>query len=308
MSQMLLGTRFCDYWEKGYRWYRRVQPYLKRPQKAESTPDTAVPARGKGINVRFPEKNPLPDFLVRQARLNVVLERGDLTGVIENVTDNPPLVGKPLTFKFLGRTMKGMQSLNAIGEVNHVKPETPIYKVETNAVALEIKNVALSTAQAFPVTIKEGVTDVDFNFTLSGNDLSMRLQAGFKKVKMSVETGEGSGGLVGAMAAAIAGVDRFQVTVQAKGTVEDYAFNIRSDLDNILKSAIGNLVNTEIAKFSARLEKEIAARLEGPLADAKARLENLGPVGDELSQRLDAGNNLLKADVFKNVKLPLLNQ
>lgn len=305
MSQMLLGSRFCDYWEKGYAWYQRIKPYLKRPQKSAAEPETAAPVRGKGIHVRFPEKTPLPDFLVRQARANIVLDRGDLTGVIENVTDNQPLVGKPLSFKFLGRAMKGMQSFNAIGEVNHVRPDMPKYKVETTIAALELKNVKLSNAEAFPVTLREGVTDLDFNFTLAGEDLSMRLNLGFKRVKMAAGAGENAGGLVGAMATAIAGVDRFQVTSQAKGTVEGYTFDIRSDLDNILKSAIGNLVNAEIAKFTANLEKEIMARVEGPLADAKGRIEAFGPIGTELSQRLDVGNNLLKSDVLKGIKLPI---
>jgi uncharacterized protein (TIGR03545 family) len=305
MSQLLIGTRFCEWWEKGYYWYRQVKPYMQRPGTKEAELETAAPVRGKGVNVKFSEQNPLPDFLIRLARANVVLDLGELTGVIENVTADQDIIGKPATFKFLGRKMNGMQSLNAIGEMDYIQPDNPKYRMEMNIKAFELRDFALSTAQALAVTIQEALTDLNFKFSLTGADLAAQMNAGFRTVKMSVDTGAGSGGLAGAFASAISGIDTFDVKVLVSGTIEAYAFDIQSDLDKTLRSAMGNLVKKEAAKFKADLEKEIMARVSEPMAQANQKLKALGPVGDELSKRLDLGKNLLKTELFKGSKLSL---
>jgi hypothetical protein len=68
---------------------------------------------------------------------------------------------------------------------------------------------------------------------------------------------------------------------------------------------MGNLVKKEAAKFKADLEKEIMVRVSEPMAQANQKLKALGPVGDELSKRLDLGKNLLKTELFKGSKLSL---
>ena len=303
-SQLLIGTRFCEWWEKGYHWYQRIKPYVNRSGKSESAPQAAEPLRGKGVNIRFPEKNPLPDFLIRQARANIILERGALTGILENVTTDQQMVGLPLTFRFLGRQMQGMQSFNAIGEMNQIRPDHPAYRVDINIQAFEINDFVLSTAKALPVTIQEALADVAFDFSLMDSNLTARLTSGFKAVKMKTNTGA-SGRLAAAVTSAFSGIDAFDATVLVKGTTEAYTFDVRSDLDKILTTAVGDLVRKEAANFTSGLEKEIMARVSTPLTEAGARLKAFGPIGDELTRRLDAGGNLLKADVFKGVKLPL---
>jgi uncharacterized protein (TIGR03545 family) len=304
MSQLLLGTRFCEWWEKAYVWYQRVKPYLRPPNTKASEAEMAAPVRGKGINVRFPEKTPLPDFLIRLARANIVLGLGELTAVIENVSAEQHLVGEPATFKFLGRQLSGMKSLDAIGEMNHLQPDYPKYKLDMNIKALELKDFALSTAQALPLTIQASRTDLDFNFSLTGTDVIAQLNAGFRAVKMTAGTAAGSSGLAGAFAAAISGVDAFDVKARMSGPVDEYTFAVQSDLDTILKNAVGDLLRKETAKLTAALEKEVMARVSGPMAEADQQLKGFKPIGDELGKRLDLGSDLLKTDVFKRVKLP----
>ncbi len=74
---------------------------------------------------------------------------------------------------------------------------------------------------------------------------------------------------------------------------------VRSDLDQVLRSAVGNLVQAETARFKAALTEQVTARLQGPLAQAQGGLDGLGAVGAELTQRLNLGEELLKG-------LPLL--
>ncbi|MBC2709570.1 MAG: hypothetical protein HGJ94_00715, partial [Desulfosarcina sp.] len=72
-----------------------------------------------------------------------------------------------------------------------------------------------------------------------------------------------------------------------------------SDLDKVLKSAVGNLVKKEAAKFQSALKQQITAKLQGPMAQTQSSLAGLGGIEAELSKRLNLGNDLLKG-----LKLP----
>lgn len=304
LSRLLVGTRLCDGWEKAYAWYLKIKPYLERPSKEETEQEKTTPARGKGINVKFPEKNPLPDFLVRLAKANIVLNLGELTGVLENVTPDQHMTGKPVTFRFLGRQMKGLESFNALGEINHVRENVSKYRLDMNVEALKLKNFALSTAKAFPVTLNEAVSDMSLHFELDGSELSGLLKSDFKAVKMGFDSkAETSGGGVAkAMASALSGIKSFYVNATVTGSPRDYGVDIRSDLDAMLRSAVGNLVREAAHKLTAGLEKEILQRVAQPLAKAQKMLKDFPPMESELSRRLDLGNSLLKADVLKKLK------
>jgi hypothetical protein len=67
----------------------------------------------------------------------------------------------------------------------------------------------------------------------------------------------------------------------------------------VLKSAVGNLVKKEAARFQAALEKQVTARLQGPLTQAEGSLNSLGGIDSELTRRMNIGDDLLKG-----LKLP----
>ncbi len=304
MGQMLLGPKFCGWWKKGYYWYARVKPYIRQPAGKKDEPELVEPIRGKGINVKFAEHHPLPDFLIRLTRANVILEAGELTGVIENISTEQHVIGKPITLKFSGKNMKGLKAFNAMGEMNHIRPENPKYTMDMKIKAYQLRNLVLSESKTFPLTIDEARTDLDMTFTLSGSKLSARLNSVLATVKMAPIAGENSSTLAKAMSSALSGIRKFSVRVRADGTIEDYHIDIKSDLDKILKSAVGNLIKKEARKFTARLEKEVMGKVGGSMGEANQSFNALGPVGDELTNRLNLGNNLLKSDLFKGAKLP----
>ena len=52
-----------------------------------------TPLRGKGVDVRFPEYHPLPDLLIRAARVSVEIPAGTLTGQIRHITPDQDVLG-----------------------------------------------------------------------------------------------------------------------------------------------------------------------------------------------------------------------
>jgi hypothetical protein len=96
------------------------------------------------------------------------------------------------------------------------------------------------------------------------------------------------------MSSALSGVKNFKATVDVHGTIENYDFKIKSDLDQVLKRSVGSIVRKESAKLEAKLKQAVFAKVNGPLKDSKRNLGGFGNIEDELNKRLGSGTELLK--------------
>ncbi|MDH5296902.1 MAG: TIGR03545 family protein, partial [Nitrospirota bacterium] len=85
LSQTLLGSQIGSWVHQGVAWYERAKPFLEGAQAmgaSQAGPEVQKPLRGKGVDVHFTEEQPLPDFLVRLARVSLNLDVGNLDGTI----------------------------------------------------------------------------------------------------------------------------------------------------------------------------------------------------------------------------------
>ncbi|MBI3603051.1 MAG: TIGR03545 family protein [Nitrospirae bacterium] len=124
MSGVLLAGQSGAWVRKGVVWYGKMQPVLARVKERQQGHEVVKPVRGKGVDVRFKEQAPLPDFLIRLSKVSAQLDVGDVSGRIENITPDQDILGLPLTFSFAGEKLKGVQSLHFAGTLNHVLPES----------------------------------------------------------------------------------------------------------------------------------------------------------------------------------------
>lgn len=103
---------------KALSWYEKAKPYLDRPTGKKANVEVVKPLRGKGVDVRFKEQAPLPDFLIRTAKIGLVLSVGNIGGQIRNITPDQPILGQPMTFAFRGDKLDGLKAMTMDGEVN----------------------------------------------------------------------------------------------------------------------------------------------------------------------------------------------
>ena len=125
MSQALLGSQIGSWVHQTAAWYEKVKPFLERvPTEAgkKAGPEVQKPLRGKGVDVRFKEFQPLPDFLIRLANVSLNLDVGVISGKVEDITPDQAILGKPLTFAFSGEQLKDLQSMRLQGTLDHIVP------------------------------------------------------------------------------------------------------------------------------------------------------------------------------------------
>ena len=300
LTRLLFGPRIAAWLERGLSWHQRLEPLYERVKKEHGGDAEVVkPLRGKGVEVRFREYKPLPDFLIRKVRASVSTQGGDMEGRIENITPDQDILGKPLTFLFSGAKLSLLQSFRVDGTLDHVSRLTASDRINLKLRGYQAQQLTLTESGAFSVKLAKGLADLDLSSIVSNGAIDADFTAALKSAKLEVNTPAESGPVVKAISSTLAGVSSFSLNAKVSGNLDDYTMKLSSDLDRILKASVGAQLESQIAKLEQELRADISARLSGPIQQAKSSLGDLAPLGDELGKRLEDFFSLQKEALFK---------
>jgi len=250
--------------------------------------------RGKGVDVRFKERAPLPDLLIRTTHVSVEVPAGAIKGQVKNITPDQPILGVPLTFEFVGDKLKGLQSVKLDGTLSRVDPARPSDRANLRMRGYRVEDLSLSKSEQWALALKQALADMDLQATLRGEALNAKLVATLQSVQIASGVKAGAGVLANAVASALSDVKGFTLKAEVTGTVENYEVKLASDLDRVLKDVVGKQVQAQTARLETELQSAIAEKVAGPLNELKASFGGLDSVGTELASRLNLGTDLLK--------------
>lgn len=294
LSQTLFGSAVRRWVERGVLWYGRLKPLFESSGEKKGNVQTATPLRGTGVDVRFKEHRPLPDFLISAIKASVQPDSGSFTGTIRNVTPDQAVLGKPLTMSFTGSGMKDMQGASINGTLDHRKADRPADSLEVDVRGYRAAGMVLSSSPSLSVGIQEGTMDLAITGTRNAKGMAARCVARMKGAKLNTG-GDGSGGAFGkAITAALAKVSAFTLTADITGTPEDYRVKVSSDLDKVLKEAAGSMVREQREQLEKELKKAVQEKTGTMLAGLKQSLGGLSGQGDKLDGLQERLNGLLK--------------
>ena len=294
MSGLLFGSRINDWTQKAITWYERLQPLIEGSVKKQKHGEPDTPVRGRGVYISFKEKEPLPDFLIRTVNAQLNIEAGDLRGSIKDITNRQDVLGVPLTFLFSGENMKDLTSLNLTGALDHINAARSKDTVNALVQGFDIRDIAFSKGDQMPITLNNAVVDFDIKAQIKGDTIATHLISKLGSVRVATG-GRDTGGLVmSSIASALSTVSSFTLKADVTGTLDKYAVTIKSDLDDILKKAVGKAVGRQTAQLEKDLKKGIFAKVDGPLGKAKEGLGGLTGISGELAQRSKLGKSLIK--------------
>jgi len=119
-----------------------------------------------------------------------------------------------------------------------------------------------------------------------------------RSARLAVERGGERPGLAGrvdnAIRSALAGVTSLSLTAEISGTPESFDVKIRSDIDEVLKSAVGALVRDQMAGFEKDLQEAIGGQVAAPLQKLSLGIKGLDSIGLELDSLNKRLGDLLK--------------
>ena len=293
ISRMLFGGKIAGSVRSALRWNERLSPFIERVKEKVKGKEVVKPLRAKGRDVRFREDRPLPDFLARLAKVSISLPQGTFAGRIENLTSEQDILGQPLKFAFSGEGLKGLRSAALEGMFDRIDPAARKDVVSLKLRGYEARDVKLVESASLPLSLKQGLADLDVSATLEKGGLTARITAGVRSARLAVEKFEERPGLAGRVDAAIrgalTGLTSLSLTAEISGTPEDFDVKVRSDLDDVLKSAVGALVRDQMAGFEKELREAIEGEAAGPLGKLDSGVKGLDGIGlelDSLDRRL----------------------
>ncbi len=285
MTQLLFGGQISGWVGKGVYWYGRLKPVLERSKQQKGGVQVVKPARGAGVDVRFREYQPLPNFLIKKVNASIQPTAGTFTGTIRNITPDQDVLKAPTTFVFSGSDMQDVGAVTFDGVFDHVDPARSDDRMNLRVQEYRVKGLALSKSSDLPVTLEQGVMDLTMNGSYRQNRINATLTARVSSAQIAAGTGGSSNRFAQAVSSTLAKVSAFTLTADVQGTPDDYKVRISSDLDRVLKDAAGAVVKEHTDKLEQKLKAAVYDKVGGPLKELKDSFGGLGGIGDRLNSK-----------------------
>jgi len=292
-SQLLLGDKIGGYVQQSIKWYQKLKPLLNRSGADQAPEAPPKPARGKGVFVRFAESDPLPDLLASQTDASIIIPAGDIQGKLQHITTQQQVLGRPLLFNFSGDQLKDMESVTLKGALDHIDPENTIDQFTATIASYRASGMALSEAKNLPIDLKNGLADLNISASVENDLLDAKVELTVKSAELEVGGSDGGdNALLKALKSALADVDHFSLTARMTGPLNDYDIQVTSDLDRVLKQALGRQLEKLTADFKGQLRDGIMQKVKNPLAEANGSMSGFDDITKEIGSRLNLGDSV----------------
>jgi len=294
VSQLLFGEKIGGTVEKALFWYEKITPLLTKVGSGDKIDVTVKPDRGKGVYVRFKEKTPLPDLLARQVAVSMNIQAGDIEGELRQVTTAQAVLGIPLEFNFSGVKLQGVQSIHVKGSLDHIDPNKTIDQMTMVVQQYRVNDFKLSSGDKLPLTLKNGLANLNLSVALKEEMLDAHIKMTMDAAELEAGNKTGGNPLQQALHTALEDISTFSVNARVTGPLDNYKVRMTSDLDKVLKNAVGRRMQALTNEFQDKLRAGILDKVKNPMADASGSMSGLDSITQEISSRLNLGNDALK--------------
>lgn len=282
MSRLFFEGPLVDKVESALRWRARLEPVV---QEYAAGGGVEVKPRGRGADVRFPERRPLPGFLIRKASVSVTVSAGEIKGVVTNITGGQEILGEPLRFRFSGERLKGLDSVYLTGKIDRVRPGRPVDEADLSIKAMAINGLPLAS-KPFPLTLARGSADLSVKARIEGPELTATVRSALSGLSVMAGKADDDNQFISAIREVLSGVKGFGLQAVVKGTVGAYGVTMSSDLDEKLSASAGRVLASRLAVFEKRLSAGLSERLDAGLSGLRDRTAGFELIEKELGERL----------------------
>lgn len=279
-------------------WLTRLLAWVEQAQRllpsdgGNDTPTPVQPARGSGRIIHFAASDPLPDFLIRKAKLGLEITAGNIELEINDATHQPNILGRPMLLHAAASKLQNASDIKIEGVIDHVRPDAIKDTIDWSLAGYKMTDISISKSSSLPLTLTSALANFKGNIELKGKALTANVDAKFNNTNWSSTATEG---WTGRVAKSLSSIHQFNLDGKLQGNVTSPKLSLRSDLDAQLKNAVaGQLKSAQSElenKFKTRLNDKIGA-MAGP---HKEQLAFLTDKESTLDQRINKLEKMLKA-------------
>ena len=266
--------------------------YLKQMSgAAPQQPEEPVYARGKGTWVTFKEDNPVPELLIKSARLDGVfsIAKQDIhfTGQAQDLSNQPALWHKPAGFQLKGQSADDAR-LVAQGVLDH-RETVNKDSLDVSLESFPLVDYAISEKADLQIMINKASSDFSAKLNLEGEVILADIKSGFSNLELQVNSDNPSSS-TSVISDALSTLNAFDMALKVTGTLNNPAMSLSSDLDNILGKALKSKLNEQ----AAALKDELTAAISQQMSPELEKLTQQGDFIDQLDRQLGDKQDALK--------------
>lgn len=276
VSAALFGRMATDRFQQAVYWTTTARRYIPPGLLPRKQPGPKR-ARMAGTTVRFPELGRLPTFLLRHADASFSFGGADaranaFSGLIEGVTSDPALYGKPATFKGGGTLTGGTAlTLGVAGLLDHTRA-TAFDSAAGQVAGFELPGFALP---GLPFSARPGKGSASFSFALAGDQLRGRWTVEAPSVQWVPDSAHAQTPVEQVVGKVLRGVGTLRLDAKLGGTLSAPTLELSSNVGDAVAKQVSQLVGEAAKAAEARARAEVDKQVGPKIAEAKARVADV---------------------------------
>lgn len=316
IASVLFGPEFVDSLSKYNKYFEMAKEYMP-PKKDSKEVVASKPARGSGRNYQFGTPTSYPMFWLKLANISSENEQGNVSGKIENVTTDQLVINKPTRVELKGNfPPQGVSGVNATAIFDHRQMVNDSIKLSVASFPVTEKALSKSDSVSFIMSKATAATTAEAK--LVRDRLTLNLDNTFSNIDYTV------GAKTKTVEELLYGVadEAKVVTVnaQASGTIEKLSFKLKTNLAEIIKSAVGKVLQRKITEARDKIKNgieekvgankakvdqklaELKSKYKGEIDKQKAKIDQLTGKIDQKKDSAKAGLENKGKDLLKDLK------
>ena len=300
ISKLLIGDQAGEWAEMALQGYEIAEPFMGESDKGEETNGDSEPEkiRAEGKFIHFPTRDPIPDFLLRKASLEILLDtesiKGTLRGELKDLTNQPEIIRRPAKLELSGSELKGLDSVVIQGVFNHIDPLNSVDAIDFNIKNMSLKDKRMGNSEKLELNMASSIIDIQGKAVIENGVLDSKVDSRFSETHF---IGQGKESWARELVALLAKIESFDVQILLAGQIKDFDISVNSDLDKQLKTAM----KSRVAEKKNELETKLMARLNDEISTllntSGSELNLMNDQQIRLDSDLDHADELLESQV-----------
>lgn len=287
LTYLLFGETIQHNLNLALDWYRKAQPliaWLEAYRAEKAAEAQARPQRQLGEFVSFTEFDPQPDFMIKRASFEAMLDWGGLQIDMQNINVDHALSQTPVQFSLVAQSNTQPSPLTVEGDVFASELASMQTRAKVDWPNYQIQHWAMLQADALPLVMEQAMAQVKGRIKLTGvSAIEANLDLAYQGVDFDLSASQ-SNEVRRYIAPVFEQIDRFDVKASLNGDVFAPAIRAASDLDRQLSGAFRQAFQQEVAAFKQDLTQQLQQKLEQTIEPMNDQLAQFGLDGRQLTQ------------------------
>jgi uncharacterized protein (TIGR03545 family) len=310
-AHILFGEQARGYYQKAEKLYQRIAPFLNSDNKVNEDTQANLSAQGRFIH--FDENSPLPEFLVKNAKLSMVLAQGDFEITAKELTHQHWYRNNPSTVHISSTKLTSGGDVTMDSQFERAKNGDLSGEGQWLIKQFALQNMQLTDVKSLALTLIEGKLSGSGDFAVNQNNdtgsthtesSNIVSNSHFVLANASYQ-GEADNKFAGILLDTFKSLDELTLNVNVVGDVEQPKFNMSSSLDKAVKGAFKKQIANKLIEFKTQVNSGLNEKLAQSLQLSNENDTELVNFEALLGDTNNALEQLKNSDVVKQQKKKL---